>query len=258
MEDKFPGFPSEGQYWQFPTIINGFIHHLNGNEFKVLWYILRHTYGYQKEQDDISVPQIMNGVKKKDGTILDRGTGIKWRQTVIHAIKKLVQMNFIGRKSGGERGKANTYYPIIKNIPPSEIPTPPPSEKHTPPPIGKTDPTINTNTIDNLINNDNTSVLSQAKPAIYGNGEINSLIDYLKEKLGLPMLDGSGKQNRRYCWLAIKKFGGVGKMKLLIDAVSQNDFWKTKITSFQSLYYKAVRIISETRKEGGAVDATQL
>jgi len=107
-------------------------------------------------------------------------------------------------------------------------------------------------------NNDNTIVLSGDKPLTYGNGDINSLIDYLKEKLGLPALDGSQKQNRRYCWLCLNKFGGPEKIRLLIDATNQSDFWKTKITSFSQLYYKAVRIISETRKGGYAVDATQL
>lgn len=85
----------------------------------------------------------------------------------------------------------------------------------------------------------------------YGDPNINLLISYLKEKLKLPMLDGSVKQNRYYCNLGIKKFDGVDKMKLLIDAVSRDDFWATKIASFQQLYYKGVQIISKTRKKGG-------
>lgn len=81
----------------------------------------------------------------------------------------------------------------------------------------------------------------------FGNQDINFLINYLKEKLGLPLLDGSDKVNRQYCWLGFKKFGGRDKMQLLIDATSQDKFWATKITSFQQLYYKGVQIISNIR-----------
>ena len=81
----------------------------------------------------------------------------------------------------------------------------------------------------------------------HGNSDISHLIDYFKEKLGLPLLDESVKTNRRYCWLALKKFGGLEKMKLLIDVTAQNQFWKTKVTSFKQLYYKGVQIISSTK-----------
>ena len=110
---EFPGFPAEGQYWQFPTIINGYVNLLNGNEFKVLWYILRHTYGYQKEKDRISIRQIMEGITKKDGTILDRGTGIRHKNTVHVAIRSLERMRFISRISGKVEGKPNTFQPTI-------------------------------------------------------------------------------------------------------------------------------------------------
>jgi len=90
----------------------------------------------------------------------------------------------------------------------------------------------------------------------YGNEDINFLIKLFKERFGLPMLDGSDKQNRRYCWLTIKKFGGVDKVKFLINAAAENEFWSTKISSFIDLYYKGVRIINETRgNQNQAVDA---
>lgn len=117
-------------------------------------------------------------------------------------------------------------------------------------------------------NSDNTSEISsdtnanalQVAPVVeYGNKDINFLISYLKEKLSLPLLDGTVQQNRRYAHSLIRKFGGVEKVKLLIDATAQDDFWATKITSFQQLFYKAVQIISKTRKRGGDVyDATNV
>jgi len=85
----------------------------------------------------------------------------------------------------------------------------------------------------------------------YGNPEINSLIKFFKERFGLPLLDGSEQQNRRYCHLAIVKFGGADKVRLLIETAANSDFWSTKISSFMDLYYKGVRIINETRSNKG-------
>lgn len=49
---------------------------LTAVEFKVLMYICRRTYGFRKETDIISVPQIASGIVRKDGTRLDSGTGL--------------------------------------------------------------------------------------------------------------------------------------------------------------------------------------
>lgn len=89
---KFPGFPAylEKSYWQFPSIINGHVHDLTGAEFKVLWYILRHTFGWQKSSDYISIPQICEGIKRKDGTYLDKGTGLSyvWARKTLDSLER--------------------------------------------------------------------------------------------------------------------------------------------------------------------------
>jgi len=97
------------------------------------------------------------------------------------------------------------------------------------------------------------------KPNGFGHPDVNNLISFLKEKLELPMLDGSDKQNRKYCWIVMKKFGGADKVRLLIEAAARDKFWATKITSFQQLYYKGVQIISNTREgaNNAAIDASQ-
>ena len=97
----------------------------------------------------------------------------------------------------------------------------------------------------------NKSILKDTKQN-FGNGDINFLISYFKENLKLPLLDGSEKENRRYCWLAIKKFGGREGVGNLIKLTAAHDFWKSKITSFKDMYYRGVRIVSETR--GGVAD----
>src|SRR3990167_1889968 len=93
----FPGFPAtlERASWQFPSIINGYAHSLTGGEFKILWYILRHTYGWQKNCDRLSISQICNGIKrKKDGTYLDKGTGLS-RSWAIKTLNRLEEKGFV-------------------------------------------------------------------------------------------------------------------------------------------------------------------
>lgn len=114
---KFPGFPAslEKAYWQFPTIINGYIHILTGAEFKVLWYVLRHTFGWQKSADRISISQICEGIKKKNGECLDKGTGLSryWAMKSLNSLEKkgfifltkqpgsatIVSLNITGKES---------------------------------------------------------------------------------------------------------------------------------------------------------------
>jgi len=91
---KFPGFPEPQQTWNFPNCINGWVGRLTGAEFKVLWYILRHTYGWQKEEDSISIIQFCKGIKKRDGGWLDKGTGLN-KETVTLALRSLRTKGFI-------------------------------------------------------------------------------------------------------------------------------------------------------------------
>ena len=57
-------------------------------EWKVCSYIVRRTFGWKKEEDDISLDQICNGIVKRDGTRLDFGTQMD-KKTVIRALKGL-------------------------------------------------------------------------------------------------------------------------------------------------------------------------
>jgi len=98
MEDKFKGFNPEPQSWDFPMCINGWVHKLSGMEFKVLWYILRHTYGWHKDSDKISHSQFKFGIKKKNGEWLDKGTGLS-ESSLKRAIKGLIDKGFIEKIS---------------------------------------------------------------------------------------------------------------------------------------------------------------
>lgn len=111
---KFPGFPEkpEENYWQYPRVCNGWWHLLSGSEQKVLDYILRHTWGYGKTSDRISLTQFIQGIfNKTTGEWVDRGTGIKNRDVIIKAIGKLEKLGFI--KTIRREGKT-TEFALVK------------------------------------------------------------------------------------------------------------------------------------------------
>jgi len=94
---------------------------------------------------------------------------------------------------------------------------------------------------------DNDTKVSQ-KPVEFGNQDINNLIQLLKEEYDIKILDGSEKENRRYCWLALKKFKRAG-LEAIIRIGARDKFWQTKITGFKTLYYNGVKIASTLREK---------
>ena len=103
--EKFPGFPPEPKenFWQYPRCLNGYLHQLSGSEEKVLHYIVRHTWGYKKTADRISLKQFKYGIKnRKTGQWTDKGTGIKHTATLLKALKGLEEKGFVivTKKSG--------------------------------------------------------------------------------------------------------------------------------------------------------------
>ncbi len=84
---------------------------LSGAELKVLLYIIRRTFGFKKDSDNISLNQLLNGISTKEGTILDRGTGLS-KKTLLETIKSLVEKHLIitERRRSEERGDEPTTY----------------------------------------------------------------------------------------------------------------------------------------------------
>ena len=59
---------------------------LSDAELRVLLYIIRHTLGWKKDSDSISLRQLTDGLQKRDGSWQDYGCGLS-RQGVINAVK---------------------------------------------------------------------------------------------------------------------------------------------------------------------------
>ena len=119
---RFSGFISP-RYTQVPDeLFDDLMSHLSGAELKVLLYIIRRTFGFKKDVDNISLNQICKGIITRDGEVLDKGTGLS-QQSVITALKGLVEKNAIvaKRRSSKERGYESTTYslnllPFSKNL----------------------------------------------------------------------------------------------------------------------------------------------
>jgi hypothetical protein len=102
--------------FQMPNVmIDQWLTELSGSEFKVAAYICRHTYGWNKESDGISLSQMMNGVRRRDGTYLDRGTGIKSKETLLTGLRSLEKQGRIrrDRRRSIERGDEPTVYRLV-------------------------------------------------------------------------------------------------------------------------------------------------
>lgn len=58
------------------VILDRWMAALSGAEFKVLMYVARRTYGFGKDADRISLSQLARGIRRRDGSRLDCGTGL--------------------------------------------------------------------------------------------------------------------------------------------------------------------------------------
>lgn len=110
INNRFPGFPlfskKSGNFWCYPIILDNYWNALSGSEQKTLDYILRRTWGWKKESDQISLSQLEKGIKN-----FDKGIGLS-RPTIVKSLKELQSKGFI-KKSKGR--KAN-YYELVINF----------------------------------------------------------------------------------------------------------------------------------------------
>lgn len=98
----------------------------------------------------------------------------------------------------------------------------------------------------------------------YGNKDINTCIEYFQKKLGAS-LDGSVKENRRYCYNLIRKMkkdypdiAPVEQVKMLIDLAMQDRFHSKNATSFKYLFYNTQRIAQSFKSDYGVGDKSDI
>jgi phage replication O-like protein O len=91
---QFPGFRRPTTTPIPDELFDDLMPILSGAEIKVVLYICRRTFGFKKNSDTISLNQIASGITKRDGTVLDGGTGLSKRH-VQRALKTLEERNII-------------------------------------------------------------------------------------------------------------------------------------------------------------------
>jgi len=86
---------------------------LTDPELRVLLYIIRRTFGFKKHSDNISLKQMVEGIRTRDGTVLDGGTGMS-KASVARGLKGLSQKDIITavHNSSRERGNEPTTYSL--------------------------------------------------------------------------------------------------------------------------------------------------
>jgi hypothetical protein len=87
---RFDGF-REPRYTPIPDeFLDDVAPNLTEAELRVALYVLRRTFGFKKQADAISLSQMSEGIRTKDGKILDHGTGMS-RSAVWRGAKGLVE-----------------------------------------------------------------------------------------------------------------------------------------------------------------------
>jgi len=119
-EINFTGIKSPN-YTQVPdVVIDMLMADFSGAEFKVLIYIIRRTFGFKKDADYISLSQMVNGIKTREGKVMDRGTGLGKRH-IVAALKVIEGLGIIKKikQSSPEKGDMTNYYSLnLNDIPP--------------------------------------------------------------------------------------------------------------------------------------------
>ena len=119
----FSGFQGFDNPTTTPTpdlLFDHIMQELNQAELKVLLYIIRRTFGFKKKFDDISLNQLVDGIRTKEGKVLDRGTGLS-KSAVARALRALKEKHLIEatQNMDPEKGYLPTTYSLNIITPPS-------------------------------------------------------------------------------------------------------------------------------------------
>src|SRR3954471_15318716 len=92
---SFPGWSSPNFTPVPDELFDSVMTDLSGSQLKVLLYIMRRTFGFKKERDAISFRQFRDGIRRRDGTRLDRGCGVKSYGQINDALQTLEARGYI-------------------------------------------------------------------------------------------------------------------------------------------------------------------
>jgi len=103
---------------QIPNIILDLVlPRISEAEARCLLYICRRTFGFHKDEDNISLSQFEHGIKTSQGKRLDFGTGLS-RPSVSAALQTLIRVGVlcVQQRSKGNRYKLNLNMDVDKVV----------------------------------------------------------------------------------------------------------------------------------------------
>jgi len=126
LSSAFPGFRAPSYTMVPDELFDDLMADLSGAALKVLLYIVRRTFGFKKQSDDISLAQICHGIITKEGRVLDHGTGLS-KSTVQLALKELLAKNvlFATARVSVHRGHEATTYRLNIHSAADQVVAPP-------------------------------------------------------------------------------------------------------------------------------------
>jgi hypothetical protein len=136
---EFTGFYVPNSTQVPDTLFDELLSELSGAELKVVLYIIRRTFGFKRQTDTISISQMLSGITKRSGEVLDKGTGLS-KPTLLKAIKELADKGIIlpTRKYDEKGGNMPTEYRLhIVAEPPQERGDDTLGKETLPSPLGK-------------------------------------------------------------------------------------------------------------------------
>lgn len=118
--ESFKGFPSPEQ--NYSKLPHAFINLLptfdSMAELKVVIYILRHTWGFSEfdKPKRITTDEFMNGRKKKDGSRMDKGTGLA-SNSVVSGLSSAVEHGYINVETDDkDKARIKKFYSLNMEI----------------------------------------------------------------------------------------------------------------------------------------------
>jgi hypothetical protein len=91
--------------------VDQFMYLLSGTEYKVLCYLVRRIFGFQKRQDRVSIHQITQGIRKRDGEYLDHGTGLS-TASAHSALQSLIEYGLVLKVADNNQANEGTLYEL--------------------------------------------------------------------------------------------------------------------------------------------------
>src|SRR5215204_1755160 len=108
---SFDGFDSPNTTPVPDVLFDVLAPELTEAELRVLLYIIRRTYGFKKHSDNISLKQLVEGIRTRDGRVLDNGAGVA-KSAASRAVQGLTAKGiiFATRNRSPEKGDEPTTY----------------------------------------------------------------------------------------------------------------------------------------------------